>query len=218
MTSTSTPSLAQLAAEAVAASGGSIAAWARHHQVPYLSVTRLINEGIPPRRGEVLQALARALGLGEAGFQASLDRSRSAPTPAAMPKHSDHPTNPLQAALLAVVQERNLTTKAFAEEVELSPLTASRLLKDGDLPGRQTTHEKLRQFLKLEIGEYQALVGRSRGLAASPVQPVVHVPDEPEEHPPSAVVHQGGDELVRLASRLNPRQYAALVGLIKTLV
>lgn len=160
------PSLAQLAAEAIALSGGSIATWAHQHRIPYLSLVRLLSQGEAPQRPEVLDLLRAAIGGNTESFTASLSRSRVHPEPAHIAKHNEQPTTPLQAALQAAVQERNLTLKGFAEEIDLSPLTASKLLKGGELPGRIATHIKLRTFLGLTDEDYQGLLARSRHLAA----------------------------------------------------
>ena len=154
------PSLAQLSAEAVARSGTSVASFARAHGIPYMGMMRLISTGVAPEDATVLDPLRRALGLGNAEFDASVASMGEAPV--VIPKHQDSAATPLQAALQAMVQERNLTTKGFAESVDLSPLTAARLLKHGDLPGRSTTHEKLRMFLGMSVEHYRGLVERSR--------------------------------------------------------
>jgi predicted transcriptional regulator len=222
------PSLSQLAAEAVALAGGSMASWARAHRVPYLSLVRLISVGDPPRRSEVLEPLRAALGLGDPAFAASLERSRSHPEPAHLAKHNDQPVTPLQAALQAAVQERSLTLKSFSELVDLSPLTAAKLLKAGELPGRATTHEKLRAFLNLDADDYHSLLNRSRtpgtgtftypGVPPTPSDPAVEA--ETDEHVPTSITgfHDAlsDEDLVRMVRSLKPGQRTAVVQLLRS--
>lgn len=212
-TGASAPSLAQLAAEAVAMSGGSIAAWARQNQVPYLSLTRLIAHGEPPRRQGVLEPLRLALSLTPERFTACLARSRNHPEPAHVAKHNEQPVTPLQAALQAAVQERNLTLKAFSEAVDLSPLTASRLLKAGELPGRVTTHEKLRSFLGLDHDDYQGLLTRSRTASAG-VASAQQIAAPPL---PGQAAPMGEDGLVTAIRQLDPGQRAEVERLVRSL-
>ena len=206
--------LAQLAAEAVALSGGSMASWARQHGIPYLDLVRLITTGIPTGDDESHAALASGLDLNDADFAVSRERSRSHPEPAHLARHNEQPVTALQAALQAAVQERSLTLKAFSELIDLSPLTASKLLRNGELPGRSTTHEKLRAFLQLSPDDYQGMINRSRppgtgtfnvggmrpgtGSHAKPSTATFHgtssakpVPtarhDEPDEHEPTPI-------------------------------
>jgi predicted transcriptional regulator len=210
------PSLAQLAAEAVALSGGSIAAWAHQHDVPYLSLIRLIAHGEPPRKQVALDALRAALNLGTDRFNACLTRSRTNPEPAHVAKHNEQPVTPLQAALQAAVQERNLTLKAFSEEVDLSPLTASRLLKAGELPGRVTTHEKLRTFLGLDQDDYQGLLSRSR-LANAAVAPGHHHLEAPPLPAQAAPAPMSDENLLNAIRGLDPRRRAEVERLVRSL-
>jgi transcriptional regulator with XRE-family HTH domain len=154
--------LAQLAAEAVALSGGSMASWARQHAIPYFDLVRLITTGLPTDDEDSLATLAAALALPADEFASACARSRSHPEPAHLARHNEQPVTALQAALQAAVQERGLTLKAFSELIELSPLTASKLLRNGELPGRTTTHDKLRAFLHLSAEDYQGMLNRSR--------------------------------------------------------
>lgn len=159
--------LSQFALDAVTRSGISTAAFAKQHDLPYLSLMRLIREGVPPVRGVVLDALRGALELDEAQFAAALARSQATPEPASRSKSSEIASNPIQASLLNLVEERSLTVKAFADLADLSVLTATRLLKKGDLPGRQATHAKLRGLLGLSAAEYDLLLQRARASGAS---------------------------------------------------
>lgn len=162
-----TPSLAQLVADTIVRGGTSVAAFARSYDIPYVSLMKLINSGQPPRRKAVLDPLIKALGISEATFNAALAKSKSNPMPAEAPRQSDNAVNPFHAALLRLVEERHFTTKAFAEAADLSVLTAAKLLKRGELPGRQTTHEKLKALLGLSEIAYKDLLASSRTVEGS---------------------------------------------------
>lgn len=214
--------LAQLAIEAVHTAGASMAAFARVHGIPYISLAQLIKTGEPPRRKSALDPLQKALGLNDDEFEAALEASRAQPTPGVTPEPAQDVT-PLQAALLKVVADRKMTMKAFAEAADLSVLTAARLLKRGELPGRATTHEKLRNLLGLTEADYRRLLDDSRAaIDAMNATPTAARPVEDDEVlAPSASAHSGSpstDELVELLDRLNPRQRTALKAFILTLV
>ena len=163
----SVPNLAQLVADTIVRTGSSVAAFARAHDIPYVSLMKLINTGQPPRRKTVLDPLAGALQVSAEAFAASLAKSKSNPQPAEAPRQSDNAVNPFHAALLRLVEERHFTTKAFAEAADLSVLTAAKLLKRGELPGRATTHEKLRTLLGLTEIAYRDLLASSRAALAA---------------------------------------------------
>jgi len=193
------PFLSQLAANRIAEEGVSVAGFAKTHGIPYISLHHLLTTGIPPQRETVLEPLARALGLAEQDFADSLRRSTEAPTPAMQPS-DDEASTPLQDSLRELVRSRNLTTKAFAELADLSVLTATKLLKHGDLPGRVSTHEKLRSLLQLGPADYQELVRRSRSDGAVRQ-------GGPDSVPGDAPTLEELSELIR---RLGPRQRSAL--------
>ncbi len=224
------PTLAQLTLDAVTRSGNSAAAFARTHNVPYLSLTKLINHGVAPVRQSVLKPLQAALGLDDEGFQAALVRSKAAPAPASRAKASEIAANPLQAQLLKMIEERGLTQKSFAELVDLSPLTANRLLKKGDLPGRKLTHDKIRALLEMSEEDYQQLLERSRGhfnpVAGGDSETGDEDGEGEGEAPTAAPVHvpylttmvpAAEDEVAALAAKLTPAQRAALVDFLRTL-
>lgn len=198
------PALAQLTADAVRSSGLNIAAFAKKHRIPYVSLARLLGSGVPPRRQAALAPLQQALGLDDEGFAAALASSKLSPEPPAAAPEDDVPgASPLQAALIQLVKERRWTTKDFCKAADLSPLTGSRLLK-GDLPGRSATHAKLRGLLGLDEEAYQALIG---GRAAEPPAPSQ---DEPAGDGASSPAAAQEDDLIALVGRLTPEQRTAL--------
>lgn len=234
-----TPSLAQLVAVAVHRQGVSLGAYARAHELPYLSLARLIATGVPPADEEVHGRLAAALGLSPDQFAASLAKSTSQPEPAQMDPDNDQGT-PLQTALRAVMERKGMTMKAFAELSELSVLTATRLVKHGAMPSRATTHQKLRSLLDLSEADYEILLRRSQSggesapsaaLAAGAVMAAAGGDEEfqhreTEEITPVGELREAlaprkattsmhaappaDDELAELITRLNPRQKQAL--------
>lgn len=155
------PTLAQLVADHVAERRVSIANFARATGLPYLSLIRLINTGVPPRENAVLDALARVLGLDDERFQASLSRSRRNPEPA-VARTQEPQGSPFQQALRELMTRKQMTVKAFAQASGLSVLTATRLVKHGALPSRTTTHAKIRSLLGLADEAYGDLLVRSR--------------------------------------------------------
>jgi predicted transcriptional regulator len=211
----STPSLAQLVADTIVRGGTSVASFARAHDIPYVSLMKLINSGQPPRRKAVLDPLAKALGIDEGTFSAALAKSKANPMPAEAPRQSDNAVNPFHAALLRLVEERRFTTKAFAEAADLSVLTAAKLLKRGELPGRQTTHEKLKALLGLSEIAYKDLLASSRAVEASasdgePAAERRNIQGYVAASSGAAPANTTKGELFELIDRLSPAQLVAL--------
>lgn len=208
-----TPSLAQIVADTIARNGTSVAAFARAHDLPYVSVMRLIISGQPPSLKPVLTRLAKALGLSDVDFAAALTKSKTNPLPAEAPRQSDNALNPFHAALLVLVEEHHFTTKEFAEAADLSILTAGKLLKRGELPGRQSTHDKLRGLLGLSEMAYKDLLSASRSANSDGESAAI----ERKNTQGYVAVSTGASpanttkgELFELIDRLSPAQLVAL--------
>jgi predicted transcriptional regulator len=215
----STPSLAQLAADAATATGNSIAAFARENGIPYVSLMKLINSGQAPRRKNVLDPLEKALGISEAEFQAALKRSKANPTPAEAPKAVDLAMNPFHSLLLKLVEDKKYTTKAFAEAADISVLTAAKMLKRGDLPGRQATHLKLRTLLGLSEADYAALIAESKAASEQDEEEeVVTTPGYVTVASGAAPVATTKGELFELLDRMSPAQLVALKQFLLTVL
>ncbi len=219
--------LAQLVANMARRNGQSLAAFARVHELPYLAVTKLVRNGVPPEEVEVLNRMAQALGLDDDDFQACLERSRQQPLPADSNGSSeDAVATPLQAALRAVIQRKSLTMKAFAELSELSVLTATRLVKHGAMPSRSATHAKLARLLDLSDAEYSELLLRSRVESQTDeIGDNDFQHQETEEIPSQYGVEAALEsrstedrELLILINRLDDRRRLALKAFLKTLV
>lgn len=186
------PSLSRLAAERIAASGMSAAAYAHAHGIAYLPLSTLLKTGNPPAQPEVLAALKAALDLDDASFAQSLERTRDTPEPSD-PHDALVSAHPLHEAIQRLVRERGWTASAFAEAAGVSQLTAARLVKHGELPARAPTHAKLRQLLGLEQAAYDDLLARSRPAeapaAVAPEPPPAAAEPEPDPlHPLHAAV------------------------------
>ncbi len=130
-----------------------------------------------------------------------------------------------------------MTLKALAKKAELSQVTVSRLVKQGQAPTRATTHLKLQDLLGLQPEQYQALTSGSNKAASAALtalegadvdeddddedmsgiyepQTLEDIPDFDfdSDKPPSK------DELVALVKRLGPQQRDALRKFLSTLV
>ena len=234
------PSLATQVAAAARRQAVSLGVFARMHDLPYLSLARLVATGVPPADEEIHERLAAALGLTAEQFATSLAQSTTQPEPAQMDADANDQGTPLQTALRAVMERKGMTMKAFAELSELSVLTATRLVKHGALPSRATTHQKLRLLLDLPESDYDLLLRRSQpageraptaALAAGSVVAAIGADDEfqhreTEEITPHGEVREAlaprkattalhnapppDDELTELIARLNSRQKQAL--------
>ncbi len=201
-----TTTLAQLTAETIARTGQSMGGWSHAQGVPYLSLVSLLRTGRPPAADEACIALRNGLDLTEEAFAALLAAARRNPQPAG-PVVLSEAMHPLQAALHRLVEDRGLTTKAFAELADLSVLTATRLLKKGELPGRQTTHQKVRSLLGIDERAYDEVLERSRAAGAAAA-------DEPAtaayQAPTVSTIAASVPELMTLVGRLAPKQRESL--------
>jgi len=229
---TESPSLAQLVANMVARRKTSIAAFAHEHHIPYLSLMRLIDTGVPPGRKAVLEQLGKALEIDEATFTASLARSRKQPQPALRSPGGTADDSPLQARLREFMRVKALTLKEFAAMAGLSVLTASRLVKHGTMPGRPATHDKLRVLLGMTTDDYDRLVSQSDTADLTPTSALSPTPSPEEfQHQETEEITYVGvglnglgefgglrDELVNVIGRLTLRQQQALHAFLVTLI
>ena len=235
------PSLAQQALDAVTKSDVSMAAFAREHDLPYVSFARLISQGAVPESEEFLDGLRKALGFDDEAFVVALAAARVSRQPASKVEAARIAGTPLQAALRNLLESRGWTLQAFADAADLSVVTAGRLVRDGELPGRQATHAKLKTLLGLTEDAYELLVARSRQqtLAAEVAEHasgyhipsvVPSIPSQPSSalEPATSAVRAAVQavaqpppkdvELMELIERLNPSQRRALDQFLRTLV
>jgi transcriptional regulator with XRE-family HTH domain len=187
--------LARLVAERIAASGLSAAAWARTHGVSYLVLSSMLSSGQVPEDETIVSALRAAVAADQAAAPPVQPRPRGRrPLPSSGQEPEITPTTPMHAAILALVRERGFNQAAFAKAADITALTAAKLIKKGELPGREKTHAKMRALLGLDETAYADLLDRSRpdGFSPPPAPPQP-VPEEPPKHP----LHEALRALVR---------------------
>ena len=200
--------------------GSSIASWAKDHDLPYLSLMKLVG-GAKPINGSDLRP--------------RLDAALTADAPPEREALEPRARSPLHQALLSFVRGRSMTIKAFAESCNLSALTAARLIKHGALPGRATTHDKLRALLGLDEAAYDKLLRQHEAAAPAAADDDADVAfehTETEEIHADVLVASGEhgtalhpkrpqadlDELMGLIQRLSGSQRQALRQLIDTML
>lgn len=240
--------LAVLVGRHMRSRGQSMGSFAKDLGIGYFRISRFLDTGIPFEDPAHLESLRHMLGLDRAHFDAALAISRRDPRPADLSadgEFSGSDGNPLQRAIVDYMRNHNLTLKALAKRADLSQVTVSRLVKQGQAPSRATTHIKLQDLLGLDPDSYQALVARtpqtgaallSKGAADDEEdddtnapsdedsddgyhpQPVRGRPTEPVsvEDPPEGVPTK--DELVALVKRLGPKQREALKTFLAAMV
>ena len=59
------------------------------------------------------------------------------------------------------MRDNRMTLKALAKKADLSQVTVSRLVKQGQMPTRATTHLKLQELLGMSPERYQGLINKS---------------------------------------------------------
>lgn len=171
--------LARTAAERIAASGMTAAAYARTHDLPYLALSSLIATGREPENPELLAQLRAAFPVTPSTAPAVSGAEDSRPRAAAAPRTRGAarsqaaeaaPAHALHAALRDLMQRKGWTQQRFAEVAGLAPPTAAKLLR-GELPGRGPTHQKLRTVLEISESEYRSLLPAESSAAASASEP-----------------------------------------------
>lgn len=230
-------SLAQHIADLIQSRQQSVGAFARDVGVGYLTMSSFLDGGLPPDDEHILIALRRTLDLSNEDFDNLVERSRKDPVPARFAPRDDiigTNANQLQKALVGYMRANELTLKALAKKADLSQVTVSRLVKQGQSPTRATTHLKLQELLGLKPEVYQSLTQGEDGLSL----PALEGPDESAEdedgtdsYMPQDVeqlpMEELGldadrpptkDELVGLVKKLGPKQREALRGFLSSLI
>lgn len=238
--------LAQMIADLIQSREQSIGAFAKDLGIGYLRLSRFLENGRPPEDDETLEAMRRALDIDTAAFDDALERSTQVPTGAFFAPKDDLlgvDANPLQRALVAYMREQDLTLKALAKRADLSQVTVSRLIKQGQSPTRATTHLKLQELLNLGPEDYQSLtnsgtasIRRAASSALTAHDDADYLDDEDDEdYAPQNLAMDAldpqleqlafdsdrppsRDELVALVKRLGPKQRDALKRFLSTLI
>ena len=165
-----TPSLDTLVVERAAAKRQSLAAFAQSAGLGYLVISRLVERREAPAGPAASASLQRALGIDQDTFReacASLGDEPATPKEATASHTRADPllapnATPLQQSLVTMMRGERLTIKELARRANLSQVTMSRLLKDGQPPARAKTHQSLQKLLGLTADAYHALLEQSR--------------------------------------------------------
>lgn len=229
------PPLSDLVMDLINNRKQSIAAFAADLKIGYLTLARFIETGQPPKENRIIEALRKALELETGYFDAALARSRDNPQPVE-DRNYDRLVGPsgsqLQNALASFMREQKLTLKGLARKADLSQVTISRLLKQGQPPTRAVTHRKLQKLLGLDPMTYDALINQpTAALTASHRRKKGKkdmTPDDYEPHPTTrhqtnthieaADADEPDDDLADLIAALAPEQRSALAAFIRTMV
>ncbi len=235
------PRLNDLVMELVHKRQQTLGAFARDIDVGYLTLARFIESGQMPDDEHFTQAIHDALGLDERVFKAALEKAIAEPVGVELVRF-DHMVGPngtpLQHALAAFMRRHNLTLKDLAKRADLSQVTISRLVKQGQPPTRAITHKKLQRLLELDPADYEEmLTDQPQALTTSHVRadksrrPTTSAPsipgfgdddDDDDDYQPqepgstTKAVHDD-ESIESLVSKLTPKQKRALKGLLKNM-
>lgn len=235
------PHLAELVARHIKNRGQSVGAFAQDLGIGYFRIAKFLDTGVPPEDETFLEPLRRMLGVEPEVFEEALQKSAEHPEPADLDPPDDllgEDANPLQEAMVSFMREHGLTLKALAKRADLSQVTVSRLVKQGQMPTRATTHIKLQELLGISANEYQVISSKARALSVghallSNDSEEREVDDyEPDEHhyepqpiteftDPEHDAHHNApsqDELIELVKKLGPKQREALKTFLAAMV
>lgn len=161
--------LSQLVADFLQTREQSLGSFARDLGLSYFTLSRLLDTGIVPKDKRVLNILRTAINCTPEYFQSCIQLSQQKPMPAEMPEFDDilpADANPLQHALADYMRQHRLNLKSLARRADLSQVTVSRIVKQGQIPRRSTTHHKLQTLLGMNVATYEKLLGSSAPSAA----------------------------------------------------
>jgi predicted transcriptional regulator len=190
-------SLKEQVAAVIERSGLSVAAFAREHDMPYLSLMKLLDAGVTPSQ-EVQDQLKKTV-------SAAMDQDMSDELPPSVQivkvPAERALLSPFQKALTDYIDQHALTLKAFAERCDVSVVTATRMARFGILPGRAGTHEKIRALLNLNEDDYARLIKDSTVATHADTTQVLRAMASQRPIIP---------DLLEVIERLNERQQQAL--------
>ena len=133
-------------------------------------MAKFLDSGTPPSDEAILNSLKKILDLDTESFERSMELSADNPTPADIgPRDellSDN-ANPLQEAMVSFMRDNKMTLKSLAKKADLSQVTVSRLVKQGQMPTRATTHLKLQELLAMSPERYQSMINKSEPASAA---------------------------------------------------
>ena len=237
--------LAQMVADHIQARQQTIGAFARDLGIGYLRLSRFLESGeVFEDEDGKLKTLRKMLEVDTQTFEKALARSQEEPEPAQFARKDDLlgvNANELQKALVAYMREHDLTLKALAKKADLSQVTVSRLVKQGQSPTRATTHLKLQELLEMDPEKYSKLVPLGRDDENSALtengadaeeddeddefdeddgyEPLDMAPmdEDDEDELPEPGRTPSKDELISLVKKLGPKQRDALNKFLSTL-
>ncbi len=159
----SVASIADIINQRLAESGVSLAKFAQSVGIGYLTLSRIMNGKLKPDDLSQYHSLGEELGLDQAQFAAAVHFTEESHEVTSLTIRGKHPVpsdaTPLQKALIAYMNQENLTIKALAEQSGLSQLTMARIIKQQATPSRASTHKKLQELLELDHHSYLELIG-----------------------------------------------------------
>lgn len=153
--------LAQLVVHHIAQRGLSIAGFARALGTSYLEVSRFLSSGKVPEDESFLERIRTELQLDERSFSCALKNSHEQPQSASLEEEAQEipaDANPLQAEILRFMQDHNLNLANIAKRTTLSMVTLNRVIRQGILPSRETTHAALCTLLGIDRMVYDNLL------------------------------------------------------------
>lgn len=237
-------SIADVINQRLAETGVSLATFAKGVDVGYLTLSRIMNGKLKPDDLSGFDKLREELGLDEAQFAAAVHFTEETHEVTSLTIRGKHPVpadaTPLQKALIAYMNQENLTIKALAEQSRLSQLTMARIIKQQAVPSRASTHKKLQDLLELDHQSYLQLIDgeqktgrlatrhrrKERDDGTEYQAHDAHVPAEHEtsRHETSALIARldsSGDNLediLTIVKNLNDKQRKALCDFLKLII
>jgi transcriptional regulator with XRE-family HTH domain len=201
-----TPSLVTLVLERAQANRQSVAAFSQAAGLGYLVVSRMIEHQKPPALPADQHLLREALDLDEATFNEACaaigeedddvgDSSSNVFVASGTESFANGSGTPLQQALHSMMRSGRLTIKELARRANLSQVTMSRLLKDGQPPARAKTHQNLQRLLGLTADAYHAFLEQSRKKYERPLSVA---------KPETATIRQGEEKVEAVGDGYQP--------------
>jgi transcriptional regulator with XRE-family HTH domain len=156
------PSFVDLFSRHLAETGKTMGEFAKQHDLPYLTLSRLTTAGVVPEDDRILTLLGEVLHIDRSVLLASIKRTASGEDQSSIAMRGHHPippnANPLQKSLIGLMNREGLTIKAMSKDCGLSQLTMAKFIKGESVPSRTGTHRKLQRLLHLDQHAYMALI------------------------------------------------------------
>jgi transcriptional regulator with XRE-family HTH domain len=221
------PSFVDMFSRHLAESGVTMGEFAKQHDLGYLTLSRLVTHGLLPEDGgHILQLLCEVLHVDGSVLEAAIRRDREGDDHGSIALRSHHPipsdANPLQKALIGLMNREGLTIKAMSQQCDLSQLTMAKFIKGESVPSRTGTHKKLQGLLGLDKNAYMALISPQADvhLQQSNAAMMAMLETEREAQRLEAAQESFGDlqEFVDLIRKLSEQQRHALRHFMHSLI